>query len=162
MPSDFAFPDDEIGLWLPSRTLIPGTRPENAGYSKIVARLKPGVTLDQVRDDANRIRLELHPKSREAVSDVVLGESVVGGMRTLLIAAVAGALLVLLVACANVATLFIGRDMTRQREFAARMALGATRTQLVRSVLVETFLVALTASIVGLALGAATLKIFCE
>jgi putative ABC transport system permease protein len=160
MPSDFAFPDDEIGLWLQSPALIPGTKSENSGYSKIVARLKPGVTIDQVRDDANRVRLELNPKSREIVSIEVLGESVVGGLRRLLTVALAGALLVLLVACANVATLFIGRDVARQRELAARMALGATAPQLVRSVLVETSLTALMASIVGVGLGATLLQAF--
>jgi hypothetical protein len=160
MPSDFAFPDDEIGLWLQSPALIPGTKPETSGYSKIVARLKPGVTIEQVRDDANRVRLELNPKSREIVSIELLGGSVVGGLRTMLTAALAGALLVLLVACANVATLFIGRDVARQRELAARVALGATAPQLVRGVLVETSLTALMASIVGAGLGATMLQAF--
>ena len=160
MPPDFAFPDDEIALWVPSRTLVPGTRPEDTGYSKIVARLKPGATLDHVRDDARRILRELGPKDGVKVSVTALGESVVEGMRTLLAAAVAGGLLVLLVACANVATLFIGRNVSRQRELAARIALGATRTQLVRSVLVEALLIAALASVAGLALSAATLKVF--
>jgi putative ABC transport system permease protein len=160
LPSDFAFPDDEIGLWLPSTVLRAGTKSEYSGYSKIIARLKPGVTVEQFRDDANRVLLELNPKSREMVSVAVLGESVVGGMRRLLIATLVGALLVLIVACANVATLFIGREVSRQREMAARMALGASGSQLVRSVLVETLLIALIASLVGMGLGAATLKIF--
>jgi predicted permease len=152
MPSDFSFPDDEIGVWLHAS--------ENAGYSKIIARLKPGVTLAQVRDDANRVRLELNPRSRDIVSVEPLGESVVAGLRRLLLIALAGALLVLLIACANVATLFIGRDVARQRELAARMALGATAPQLVRSVLVETSLIALMASLLGMGLGTATLRIF--
>ena len=91
MPSDFAFPDDETGVWLPSPALIPGTKSENSGYSKIVARLKADVTLDQVRGDANRVRLELNPKSREIVTVEVLGESVVGGLRRLLTVALVGA-----------------------------------------------------------------------
>lgn len=160
MPSDFAFPDDDIGVWFQSPTLTPGTKPENSGYSKIVARLKSGVTLEQVRDDANRVRLELNPKSREIVSVEVLGESVVGGLRRVLTIVLAGALLVLLVASANVATLFIGRDVSRQRELAARMALGATAPQLVRSVLVETSLTALLAALVGVGVGAVMLRIF--
>jgi putative ABC transport system permease protein len=160
MPSDFAFPDDEIGLWLQSPALTPGMKTENSGYSKIVARLKPGVTVDQFREDANRVRLELNPKSREMVSIDVLGESVVRDLRKLLGVALAGALLVLVIACANVATLFIGRDVARQRELAARMALGATAPQLVRSVLVETSLTAVIASVVGLALGATMLRVF--
>ena len=91
---------------------------------------------------------------------MVLGESIVGGLRKLLIVSLAGALLVLLVACANVATLFIGRDLTRQRELAARMALGATPPQLVRSVLVETSLTASMASLAGVGLGVALLRVF--
>jgi putative ABC transport system permease protein len=160
MPSDFAFPDDATGLWLPSFALSPGGKPGSGGYSKIVARLKPGVSLAQVREDANRVRLELNPTSKEMVSVDGLGESVVGGLRRLLAITLAGALLVLLVACANVATLFIGRDVARRRELAARMALGATTPQLVRSVLVETSLIAVIASIVGAGLGALMLQLF--
>lgn len=160
MPSDFAFPDDETGLWLPSPALIPGSKPGSGGYSKIVARLRPSVTLEHVREDANRVRLELNPMSKEIVTVDVLGESVVGGLRRLLTFTLAGALLVLLVACANVATLFIGRDVTRQRELAARKALGATTSQLVRSVLVETSLIAVIASMVGTFLGSVMLQVF--
>ena len=80
----------------------------------------------------------------------------------LLAITLAGALLVLLVACANVATLFIGRDVARRRELAARMALGATTPQLVRSVLVETSLIAVIASIIGAGLGALMLQVFRE
>ncbi len=160
MPFDFAFPDDQTGLWLSSQVLNPDAKPEGSGYSRIVARLKPGVTLDQVRDDADRVRLELNPKSSDTVSVVVLGESVVGGLGQLLVAVLAGSMLVLLVACANVATLFIGRDVARQRELAARMALGATAAQLVRGVGVETLLIAMMASLVGMAVGAGTLEVF--
>ena len=74
--------------------------------------------------------------------------------------ALGGALLVLLVACANVATLFIGRDVSRQRELATRMALGATRRQLVRSVVVEALLTASIGSLAGLGLGAVMLRVF--
>jgi putative ABC transport system permease protein len=160
MPSDFAFPDDQTGLWLPSSASTAGSKPASGGYSKVVARLKPGVTLAHLREDANRVRLELNPSSQEIVSIDGLGESVVGGLRRLLTLALAGALLVLLVACANVATLFIGRDVARQRELAARKALGATTPQLVRSVLVETSLIAAIASVIGTVLGAAMLQVF--
>jgi putative ABC transport system permease protein len=160
MPEGVAFPDDAIGLWLPSPVLLSGTRAQDSGYSKIIIRLKPGVTMQELRADANRVRLELNPSSREGVSLVVLGESVVAGMRPLLLAAVAGALLVLLVACANVATLFIGRDVARERETAARMAVGATGFQLVRGVIIETLLFAVAASVVGVGLGSMVLKMF--
>lgn len=160
MPADFSFPDDQIDVWIPSAALTPGTKSQDSGYSRIVARLKPGVTLEHVRDDANRVRLELNPKSQETVSVTGLGESVVSGMRRLLIAVVIGALLVLLIACANVATLFIGRDVARERELAARMALGASRGQLVRGVLVECAVFAVIAAAVGTVSGIVALKIF--
>jgi putative ABC transport system permease protein len=143
-----------------SAALVPGTKPQNAGYSKIVARLARGVTLEQFRDDANRVRLELNPQSRESVSLTVLSESAAGGLRPALGAALAGALLVLLVASANVATLFIGRDVSRARELAARMALGATPGQLVRSVLIESALVAVMASLAGMGIGSVALQVF--
>jgi putative ABC transport system permease protein len=168
MPADFAFPDDEIALWLPSRALIQGTTSENTGYSKIVARLKPGVTIEQVRADLDRIRREIDGEARSRGGDPVqtiasanaLGESVVGGLRTLLIATLAGSLMVLLVACANVATLFIGRDVARARELAVRLATGATAGQLIRRVLVESLLTASIASLIGVALGAGLLQLF--
>lgn len=161
MPADFAFPDDRIALWIPSEAALqPGARSQDAGYSRIVARLKPGASIEQVRDDANRVRLELNPDSRETVSVTMLGESAVSGLHRLLTAAVVGALLVLLVACANVATLLIGRDVSREREMAARMALGASRGQLVRGVLVESALFAVLAAVAGTALGVAALKVF--
>jgi putative ABC transport system permease protein len=160
MAFDFAFPNDQTSIWLPSQVLKPDSKPEGSGYSRIVARLKPGVTLAQVRDDVNRVRLELNPKSTDTVSVTVLGESAVGGLGQLLMTVLAGSTLVLLVACANVATLFIGRDVARQRELAARMALGASSADLVRSVFVETLLIAGMASVVGMGLGAWTLQGF--
>lgn len=155
----FAFPSEEIALWMPSPAMTSGTRSQDAGYSKIVARLKPGTTLEQFRDDANRVRLELDPASREIVSVTRLGEATVGSTRALLAGSLVGALLVLVVGCANVTTLFIGRDVSRRRELVARMALGASPGRLVRGILVEVALIASVAALVGSALGWATIRI---
>jgi predicted permease len=156
MPPDFSFPDDEIAVWLPGSI----SRAGRLGFAKIVARLKPGVTLEQLREDADRVRLELNPNSRQIASVTLVGQSVVENLRPLMTAAIAGALLVLLVACANVATLFLGRNVRRERELAARMALGATAPQLVRGVLIEALLLAVIASLVGIGVGAAALQVF--
>lgn len=153
MPRNFAFPDNEVAVWLPSNA-------EALGYSRIVARLKPGVTLQQVRDDLDRIRLELNPKSTEVPSVTSIGEARISGFRGLLTAALVGGALVFLVACANVATLFLGRDITRRRELATRMAMGANRLQLARAVLVDTLVIAAVACIAGAGVGAAVLKLF--
>ena len=153
MPAAFAFPNEDIALWIPSTTSMPG-------YARIVARLKPGVTVDQVRDDANRVRLELDGESTNVASVVPLGESVIGRLRAVLLTALAGALLVFGVACANVATLFIGRDVARRREFATRLALGEGRGALARGVLIEAALVASIASLVGVGLAVAAIRLF--
>jgi putative ABC transport system permease protein len=155
LPSEFAFPGEQIGVWLPSR--VP---PLEAGYSKIVARLRPGVTLAQFRDGAGRVARELKSDRGNPISVTPLGESIVGGMRRLLMAAVVGSLLLLAVACANVATLFIGRDLGRRREFATRLALGARRADLVRGVLTEALVFSLVAAVAGLLLGSAALTWF--
>ena len=155
LPTEFAFPNDEVGLWLPSR--VP---PLEGGYSKIVARLQPGMTPARFREVASRVARDMHTDARNSISVTPLGEAIVGSMRRLLIAAVSGSLLVLVVACANVATLFVGRDLGRRREYATRLALGATRADLVRGVLIESVLVAFLAAIVGLLLGDAGLRWF--
>lgn len=163
MPGAFAFPDSEVGVWIPSRALFEGTAPENAGYSRIVARLKPGVTVEQVQDDATRVYRELNPGGRgETVAVTVLEETATEGIRPVVVAAATGALLVLLVACANVATLCIGRDIGRRREFAARLALGASRLQLVRGIVVETALLALLATVAGVTLAELALRVLAR
>jgi putative ABC transport system permease protein len=148
MAPDFAFPNEQIAVWLPARV-----GEMERGYSKIVARLRPGVGVAQFRAEARRVARELNVDARTVVSVTPVGESIVGRMRRLLVAAVLGSLLVLAVACANVATLFIGRDIARRREYATRLALGARRRDLVSSVLTETAVFALVAGGAGLLLG---------
>lgn len=155
VPSEFAFPSEAIGIWLPYRV-----KPLEGGYSKIVARLRPGVTLAQFRDDAGRVFRELKGDSRDVVSVMPLGDSIVGATRRLLVAFMAGSLLVLGVACANVATLVVGRDVSRRREFATRLAVGAERVDLVGGVLAEMCVLAFLAALVGVPVGAAALAWF--
>ncbi|MGV3518759.1 FtsX-like permease family protein [Luteitalea sp.] len=155
----FAFPSEEVAVWLPSPAMTPGTRAQDGGYSKIVTRLKPGTTLEQFRDDANRVRLELDSASREIVSVTQLGDATVGSARALLAGSLVGALLVLVVGCANVTTLFIGRDVSRRRELVTRMAVGASPGRLVRAVLVEVALLASVAALAGSALGWVTTRV---
>ncbi|HEY2434729.1 MAG TPA: ABC transporter permease [Vicinamibacterales bacterium] len=152
---EFGFPNEQIGIWLPWRVA-----PFEPGYAKIVARLKPGVTLAQFRDTAARVARDLRTDPGNAISITPLGESVIGGLRRLLLVAFAGSLLVLAVASANVATLFIGRDISRRREFATRLALGAGRADLVRRIFVELSVVAIAGAAAGLLLGQLALTRF--
>jgi len=152
MPSEFAFPDNEISVWLPSAE-------KALGYSRIVARLKPDVTLDQVREEANRIGREISPNAKEMSTVTPIGEAQVKGLQRLLAVTLAGAALVLLVACANVGTLFLGRDITRHGELVTRAALGASRLRLARALLVETFLIASLASLIGVVVSVGVVRL---
>jgi putative ABC transport system permease protein len=117
-------------------------------------KLKPGVTVDQARTEMKAIAARLektYPDTNGKVSAVVtpLLENLVGKYRTnlgLLLGAVG---LVLLIACANLANLFAARGATRAREFAIHAAVGATRGQIIRKLLLESFLVALLGGALG-------------
>src|SRR5437016_5301755 len=117
-------------------------------------KLKPGVTVEQARAEMKAIAARLektYPDTNGKVYAVVtpLIENLVGKYRTnlgLLLAAVG---LVLLIACANVANLFAARGAARAREFAIHAAVGATRWQIIRKLLIESFLIALLGGALG-------------
>ncbi|PYK28000.1 MAG: hypothetical protein DME59_03385 [Verrucomicrobia bacterium] len=117
-------------------------------------KLKPGVTLEQARTEMKGIAARLeqtYPETNKQVYAVVtpLLENLVGKYRTnlgLLLAAVG---LVLLIACANLANLFAARGAARLREFAIHAAVGATRGQIVKKLLIESFVVAFIGGALG-------------
>jgi len=130
-----------------------------AGFLNVTARLKDGVTLRQATAEM-RILAENY---KAAFSEHVDGkfdsvtktfaEELVGNFRStfhLLLAAVG---FVLLIACANVASLFLGRLSTRRKEIAVRLSLGATRGQLLRQFLTESILFSAAAGVLGVLLG---------
>ncbi|MEO5740941.1 MAG: ADOP family duplicated permease [Vicinamibacterales bacterium] len=161
MPSSFAFPTEETRAWIPAPLLNAASKSEDTGYFRIVARLKPGVTQAEAQEDAKRLVRETNLKGSYATVSP-LGEQATAAARPVLrVSLVAGAL-VLLVACANVTTLFLGRSATRRREVAARIALGASPFQLARGLFVETLIIAVAASIVGVALAAAALRAYVD
>src|SRR5438094_6029400 len=117
-------------------------------------KLKAGVTVDQARTEMKGIAARLektYPDTNDKVKAVVtpLLENMVGKYRTnlgLLLGAVG---LVLLIACANLANLFAARGAAREREFAIRAAVGASRAQIIRQLLIESFVIALIGGALG-------------
>jgi putative ABC transport system permease protein len=117
-------------------------------------KLKPGVTVDQARTEMKTIAARLekaYPDTNGKIYAVVtpLLENLVGKYRTnlgLLLGAVG---LVLLIACANLANLFAARGAARAREFAIHAAVGATRAQIIRKLLLESFLIAILGGALG-------------
>jgi putative ABC transport system permease protein len=122
------------------------------GYA-VLARLKPGVSLEQAQADLSVIAAALaaeHPVD-EGVGVAVkrLADSRVGALRPMLYLLMGAVSLILLIACVNLANLLLARNSTRQRELAVRAALGAGRGGLVRQLLAETLLLSLIGGAVG-------------
>ena len=122
-------------------------------------KLKPGVTVDQARTEMKGIAARLektYPDTNGKVYAVVtpLLENLVGKYKTNLGLLLGAVVLVLLIACANIANLFAARGAARAREFAIHAAVGATRVQIVRKLLVEGFVIALLGGAFGLFAGA--------
>jgi putative ABC transport system permease protein len=145
---------DTVDFWVPEH-LDPSKRAN--GDLDAIARLRPGVSIEQAQAEMDAISRHLataHRDTNDGLSvrvvplrDQVLGES--GRVLSLLFAATG---LVLLVACGNVANVLLARATTRQKEVAIRAALGASRLRILRQFLIESVLIALPAGAIGVGL----------
>jgi putative ABC transport system permease protein len=150
--------DGEPDLWRP---LFRGPHDNSRGNNSLypIARLKPGVSFEQAQTEmkliAERLALQ-YPETNEGygVDLTNLHETLRGRHRSLLMLLMAAAGIVLLIGCANVANLLLSRAITREKEFALRASLGASRLRLSRLLITEGLLYGLLGGTVGLLLAA--------
>jgi putative ABC transport system permease protein len=158
MPAGFRGVTDGAEFWLTFPTVGGDTLENRNNHSfPVLARLKPGVSLEQAQADVTQICRGLeqaYPDSNEKRGAEVspLTTELFGDIRPALLAVLGAVGLVLLIACANVASLLLGRAEARQREMALRTALGATRGRLRRQLVVEGLVLTMTAGSFGLLL----------
>jgi len=164
MPADFYFPNKETQLWEPT-TLAPWWERDKARRFtdtwRVVGRLKPNVTLQQAQAEMNAIGQRLaqaYPVTEQdfagfGVNVIPLLIQITGQTLRLALWVLLGAvILVLLIACVNIANLLLARGAARRREFAVRLALGAGQWRIARQLLSESLLLAIVGGAMGLPL----------
>jgi putative ABC transport system permease protein len=167
MPGGFSFPSSRVQMWLPARfdSTQRGEYWEH-GWMLLIARLRPGSTLPQAQSELpaliSRIRV-LAPFQMDANWNansriISLQSDLTGEMRGKLFLLLCAVGSVLLIACANVASLLLARTAVRQREIAMRAALGAGRGRILRQLLTESIVLALLGGGLGLILAIASLS----
>jgi putative ABC transport system permease protein len=147
----------EMSLVTPSRVAAGGT------YFYVVGRLAPGITNQRAEIESDMLYQQYKhddPGKYDGTLDLKirvrkLQDELVSGIRPTILILSASVGLVLLIACANVASLLLSRALGRRKEFAIRTALGGSRVKLVRQLLTESVLIGLVAGVFGIALGVA-------
>jgi putative ABC transport system permease protein len=168
MPSDFFFPSRTAQVWTP--LILEGRQDSlerDNTYIYVVGRMKPGVDIGRAQSEMEVVGQRIvreHPKETEGsgrpdVFVASLRDQVPRQARLILYALFGASLCVLLIACANLGSLLLARSMSRRKELAVRMAIGAGRERLVRQLLTESVLISFLGGFAGICLAAAMVPV---
>jgi putative ABC transport system permease protein len=157
MPPDFAFPNADAAFWVPLLITPGGSR---GMLLPAVARLQPGATIAEVIEEGKRAVLaEQGQMASQTLVVRTLHDQLVGDVERVVWVVFAAVGLVTTVATANLALLLLVRGAGRAQEFGIRLALGATRGQLVRQLLTESLVLGVLGGVIGLALADGLLRL---
>ncbi len=163
LPANSTFDRTGAVMWLPL-AFTPANMTRNFHWLNAIARLEPGVTLKQARDQMDTIGARiaaLYPDSKKGwgvTVDPYIDQVVKPELRRYLWVLLTAVGAVLLIGCANVANLTLARGTDREREIAIRSALGARRLRLIRQLLTESIFLGILGGVAGLALGNALMR----
>jgi putative ABC transport system permease protein len=155
MPPRFVFRNRAIDYWVPIHFSPEQAAQRGSHFLNVVGRLRPDITIEAARADMQGIARSLaqqNPDSNRDIGVVLVPakEEIVGSIRLELLLLMGAAAAVLLIACANLASLLLSRAASRRGELAVRAALGATRSRLMRQLVVEGLLLSLAGGMLGL------------
>jgi predicted permease len=163
MPPRLSAPFAQVQIFAPRVFEVGGLTPvqvqNGAGYAQPIARLKPGVSLEQAKRELAAISRSYQQRFAARLDANNLSDpqmfvaALVGNLEPAFYTLLGAVSFVLLIACANVASLFLGRLTARHKEIAVRQSLGATRAQVVRQFLIESLVFTLIAGALGILLG---------
>ncbi len=167
MPADFSFRSEAgspIEFWAPMQFTPAEAASRGSHYLTVVARLRPDVTIDQAREDMESIAAQLgreFPDTNGRVGAVVtpIRNDLLGNTRFALLVLMGAAGCVLLIACANLASLMLSRAVARRSEMAVRVALGADTSRLVRQMVAESMVLAAAGGFLGLLVAPAAMNL---